>query len=158
MSSPPPQQVHDTSPNPNTTLALASKLLRIPHQPLQLLRHRAGEPRLLLPVLPAHEGRHGFHAHLLRDVLRRVHVHLVEPHVLELLRVGVLLEDGGDGLAGPAPGGPEVEDGGLRGVDDVVEFLDAVCMRGLVNGLASSCFRSGGGGRNSRCNLLDGHL
>lgn len=83
---------------------------------LNSLRTRAHDLRNLLPILEQHNRRHGPHAEFLRHIRHGVHIDLVEFR----LRVGlaVLLEDGGDSLAGPAPGCPAVEDDGAGVAED----------------------------------------
>lgn len=79
------------------------------------------------------EGNVRAHAEPPSDVLHGVHVHLYE---LQLPRARFLLgervEDGRDGLARPAPGGVEVDDGVRRRGDELVEVRGGGGGRGFV--------------------------
>lgn len=79
----------------------------------------------LVAALEDDEGGHGADADLLGDLGLLVDVDLEEVDLLAGGGVRDLLEDGADGLAGAAPGRPEVDDGGLLAVDDLLELLVA---------------------------------
>ena len=55
------------------------------------------------------ESTHSLDTDFLCDVGNSVNVDVVELDLLLVCRIGNLLEDGRDHLAGPAPGRPEVE-------------------------------------------------
>jgi len=78
----------------------------------------------LVAALEGNERGHSTDADLLGDVGLFVDVDLVELKVAVLF--GELLEDGGDDLAGAAPGRPEVKDGDLVLLDDLVELVERV--------------------------------
>lgn len=86
---------------------------------------RTREIRYLLPVLEQHKCRHCPYPRFLSDLFGGVDVHLVEGHPLEFFVCGEFLKDWRYSLAGAAPGGPEIKDRGLFGIDDVSELLNA---------------------------------
>jgi hypothetical protein len=85
----------------------------------------------LLAILEEEESGHGGDAVLGGDLGGLVDVDLVELDVL--VGQAELLDLRGDGLAGAAPGGEEVDEDGLGGVDDLLVPLS------LTVGFVSAC-------------------
>lgn len=83
-----------------------------------------GDIALLLAVLEEEESGHRSDADFLGDLGLGVDIHLVELDVRVVVREP--LKDGGDGLAGTAPGRPEVNHNGLSAVDDGPELFEGV--------------------------------
>lgn len=89
---------------------------------LNVRRRRTHDLVHLLAVLVVDKGGHGAHAQLLRDVGDLVNVDLVERNVGVLL--AVLVDLGGDGLAGAAPDGVAVDHDELGRVGGGLELGD----------------------------------
>src|SRR3954468_18860821 len=89
------------------------------HHRVQLrLRRRADQLIRDLAVLEEEQGGDAHHVVLLRDILMRVDVELADLQ-LALVFGGELVDERRDGAAGPAPGGPEIDQDGLGGGQDL---------------------------------------
>ena len=92
-----------------------------PLDPLLQLLHITPDNSVLqsLPILEQHKSRHSAHLQLRRNRLQLIHVNLDEAHIG--VSFAELADNGSNGLAGPAPGGEEVDDdwaGGCQGFED----------------------------------------
>lgn len=108
-------------------------------------RIRAHNLRHLLSILEQHDGRHSPHAQFLRHIRHSIDVHLVEFRLRVLL--AELLDYGGDGLAGTAPGCPAVEDDGAGVAEDIFQevWFTVVCQLWFWLCGLGFCFGGGGG-------------
>lgn len=78
-----------------------------------------------LPILQKRKGRHGSHAKVLGHLSHLIDIDLDESHIGVLL--AELADFRGNGLAGTAPGGIEVDDDGAGGCEGFKDDL-AVCI------------------------------
>jgi hypothetical protein len=100
-------------------LRLVAKLLR---QLLQRSRVRAGQVLGLFAVLEEEEGGDAADAELEGQVGDVVGVEARKGVLVVAVVAGVLVEEGGDGLAGAAPGGVGLEGDVGLGLDELVEL------------------------------------